>query len=305
MKNYRRILAVAAGVLAGAGAAWGQSVEAPARPSVPGAIAPAGSRVMKDIVYAEPAGSAPLKLDLYLPAEGAGPAPVVVWVHGGGWIQGSKEGCPAALLVPKGFAAVSISYRFTNVAKFPAQLHDCKAAIRWVRAHAGEYNLDADHIGVWGGSAGGHLVALLGTTGDEKGLEGDEGNLEQSSAVRCVVDWFGPMDIRYISEPGATAEGVHGMVAALVGGTGEAVKENAALASPITHITKDDAPFLIMHGDQDTLVTIRHSEEMDKALRAAGVECEFVVIKGGGHGPGFGEAKVLERVAGFFEKWLK
>lgn len=282
------------------GAAMGQSAPGPgpARPAD-------GARVMKDIVYAEPAGSAPLKLDLYLPEASDRPAPVVVWVHGGGWKMGSKEGCPAALLVPKGFAAVSISYRFTDVEAFPAQLHDCKAAIRWVRAHAKEYNFDPERIGVWGASAGGHLAALLGTTGGDAALEGALGNAEQSSAVACVVDWFGPMDLRYIGEPGATAEGVHGMVAALVGGTGEAVKENAAAASPITHITKDDAPFLIMHGDQDTLVTIRHSEEMDKALRAAGVECEFVVIKGGGHGPGFGETKVLERVAGFFEKWLK
>lgn len=280
------------------GAALGQSAPGPARPAD-------GARVMKDLVFAEPEGSAPLKLDLYLPEASDRPAPVVVWVHGGGWKMGSKEGCPAALLVPRGFAAVSISYRFTDVAKFPAQLHDCKAAIRWVRAHAAQYNLDADHIGVWGGSAGGHLVALLGTTNGDRLLEGELGNAEHSSAVQCVVDWFGPMDIRYIGEAGATAEGVHGMVAALVGGTGEGVKETAAAASPITHITKDDAPFLIMHGDQDTLVTIRHSEEMDKALRAAGVECELVVLKGAGHGPGFGEAKVLERVAGFFEKWLK
>lgn len=313
MNTARRwLLALMMGPALTAGVTGGVATDQPAEPAKEAApatsAAPAaatGPQVVKDIVYATPEGSGPLKLDLYLPERGEKPAPVVVWIHGGGWKMGSKEGCPAALLVPKGFAAVSISYRFTDVAKFPAQLEDCKAAIRWVRAHAEEHHLDAGRIGVWGASAGGHLAALLGTTNGDKAVEGTAGDTSVSSDVQCVVDWFGPMDIRYISEPGATAEGVHGMVAALVGGTGESVKENAAAASPITHITKDDVPFLIMHGDQDSLVTIRHSQEMDKALRAAGVECEFVTLSGAGHGPGFGEAKVLEQVTAFFEKHLK
>lgn len=124
------------------------------------------------------------------------PLPVVIWVHGGGWETGTKDASPAARLVPYGYAAVSISYRFSQVAPYPAQIHDCKAAVRWVRAHAKEYNFDPDRIGVWGASAGGHLVALLGTTAGEQELEGDVGgNLEQSSAVQAVCDWFGPTDI--------------------------------------------------------------------------------------------------------------
>lgn len=304
-RTIHRVLGWAA-CLVLAGPALAQSDAAPKTPEAAPAEATkrAPARVLKDVVYAEPEGSAPLKLDVYLPEPGEQPAPVVVWIHGGGWKMGSKEGCPAAMLTPKGFAAVSISYRFTDVAPFPAQLHDCKAAIRWIRAHAKEYHFDAERIGVWGASAGGHLAALLGTTNGDAALEGDLGNPDQSSAVSCVVDWFGPMDLRYISEPAATSEGVHGMVAALVGGTGEAVKDNAASASPITHVDKGDVPFLIMHGDQDLLVTIRHSEEMDKALRGAGVECEFVALHGAGHGPGFG-LKELEKVAEFLEKWLK
>lgn len=121
--------------------------------------------------------------------------PVVIWIHGGGWESGTKDASPAARLVPFGYAAVSISYRFSQVAPYPAQIYDCKAAVRWVRAHAKEYNFDPDHIGVWGASAGGHLVALLGTSGGEKELEGDVGdNLDQSSAVQAVCDWFGPTD---------------------------------------------------------------------------------------------------------------
>lgn len=122
--------------------------------------------------------------------------PVVIWIHGGGWEGGTKDGCPAVHLVPHGYAAVSISYRFSRVAPYPAQIHDCKAAVRWVRANAKEYNFDPDRIGVWGASAGGHLVSLLGTTAGEKELEGEVGgNLDQSSRVQAVCDWFGPTDM--------------------------------------------------------------------------------------------------------------
>lgn len=282
--------------------------------SEPSAAAPASAtptpaittRKVANLTYATPEGSKPLLIDLYLPEPSDKPVPVVLWVHGGGWMMGDKEWCPAAYLVPKGYAAASISYRFTQVAPFPAQIHDCKAAVRWLRSHAKEYNLDADHIGVWGASAGGHLVALLGLTNGDKEVEGEVEGEAPSSAVQCVVDWFGPVDLRYVAKPGVTDDGANGMVTALVGGTGDLVAANATLASPITHVSKDDVPFLIMHGDKDGLVELSHSEKLDKALHDAGVESTLVVLPGAGHGGReFGDQKIIAQITEFFEKHLK
>ena len=154
-------------------------------------------------------------------------------------------------LAAKGYAVASINYRLSQHAVFPAQIEDCKAAIRWLRANAAKYHLDPDHIGVWGASAGGHLVALLGTTGSVKELEGKGGNLDQSSRVQCVVDWFGPTDL-------ATMGGSHDKPGSpesrLIGGPVQENKEKARKASPLTYVSKDSAPFLIMHGDQDNTV---------------------------------------------------
>src|SRR5882724_12604171 len=150
-------------------------------------------RIDRDVEYAR-VGNRPLLLDLYLRDASTEPAPVVVWIHGGGWSAGDKFPTPAARLVAAGYAVASIEYRLTGEAKFPAQIHDCKAAIRWLRASARKYNLDAAHIGVWGHSSGGHLVSLLGTSGDVKELEGAEGNTDQSSRVQAVCDFCGPSD---------------------------------------------------------------------------------------------------------------
>ena len=148
----------------------------------------------------------------------------------------------------------SINYRLSQHAVFPAQIEDCKAAIRWLRANAAKYHLDPDHIGVWGASAGGHLVAMLGTTGGVKELEGKGGNLDQSSRVQCVVDWFGPTDL-------ATMGGSHDNPASpdrqLIGGPVQENKEKARKASPLTYVSKDSAPFLIMHGDKDNMVPLQ------------------------------------------------
>ncbi len=135
------------------------------------------------------------RLDLYLPPKADAPTPLVIWIHGGGWEAGNKDNPPGLGLLKKGYALASINYRLSQEAKFPAQIEDCKAAIRFLRANAKKYNLDPDHFGVWGASAGGHLVALLGTTGGVKELEGDGPNKEESSAVQAVVDWFGPTDM--------------------------------------------------------------------------------------------------------------
>jgi acetyl esterase/lipase len=179
----------------------------PARPAV--AVAKPAARFtvksIPDVKFATVDGK-DLLLDMFLPVppddvskepgSASGPFPVIVWIHGGGWQEGDRHGCPAEHLVPRGYAAVSIEYRLTTVAPFPAQIQDCKGAIRWVRAHAREYNFDPERIGVWGASAGGHLAALLGTSSAEKQLEGDTGgNLDQPSNVQAVCDWFGPTDL--------------------------------------------------------------------------------------------------------------
>jgi acetyl esterase/lipase len=154
---------------------------------------PINMAIHRNIVYATPNGI-PLTLDLYLPRNAAQPPPVLIWIHGGGWEGGSKEnGCPVSL-AQTGFAYASINYRLSEQAIFPAQIYDCKAAVRWVRAHASEYRYNADKIGVVGASAGGHLAALLGTTNDEPQFEGNEGNPGVSSSVQAVVDYFGPSD---------------------------------------------------------------------------------------------------------------
>ena len=151
----------------------------------------------KDLIYAS-TQQKQLALDLYIP-DGAPKRPLVVWIHGGAWRAGSRAKPPALYLTAQGYAVASISYRFSQEAVFPAQIHDCKAAIRWLRANALKYGYDATRIGVWGASAGGHLAALLGTSGGVKGLEGDLGNARESSTVQAVVDFFGPTDLPQMS----------------------------------------------------------------------------------------------------------
>ncbi len=263
---------------------------------------PPDAQVLRDLEYV-PGGHERNKLDLYLPAGADHPLPVVVWIHGGGWRAGSKDRCPAVGLLRKGFAVASVNYRLSQHAPFPAQIEDCKAAIRWLRANAKKYNLDPNHIGVWGGSAGGHLVALLGTSGDVKQLEGKSGNLDQSSRVQCVVDFFGPTDLTRVSPQQNKPDSP---VSLLLGGPLPEKKELAVKASPVTYITKDDPPFLILHGDQDDVVPINQSELLDEALRKAGVDCTFIRVTGNGHGgPDFLAPKNRKTIVEFFEKHLK
>jgi acetyl esterase/lipase len=263
---------------------------------------PPGRQIHRDLEYT-PGGHARNKLDLYLPAKADHPLPIIVWIHGGAWLAGSKEGCPAVPLVTKGYAVASINYRLSQHAVFPAQIEDCKAAIRWLRANAKQYNLDAQHIGVWGASAGGHLVALLGTSGDVKELEGNGGNLDQSSRVQCVVDWFGPTDF---TKMGGSHDDANSPEAKLIGGPVQEKKDVAARANPITYITKDDPPFLIMHGEDDKVVPIGQSELLDEALRKAGVESTFIRIPENGHGgPGFVNPENRKKIEEFLGKHLK
>jgi acetyl esterase/lipase len=266
-----------------------------------------GVKAMRDLEYAK-VGSKSLLLDLYVPEKADAPLPLIVWVHGGAWRAGDKANCPAKGQLKRGYAVASINYRLSQEAIFPAQIHDCKAAIRWLRAHAKENNLDPKRIGVWGSSAGGHLVALMGTSGDVKELEGDEGNLDQSSRVQAVCDWFGPTDFLQMAAhmlpdakmPHDTADSPESK---LVGGPIQENKEKVAKANPITYVSKDDPPFLIMHGDKDPLVPHHQSEILTEALKKAGVEVTFKTVEGAGHG--FGGPEVMKLVEEFFDKHLK
>lgn len=250
------------------------------------------------------------KLDLYLPRSSDRPAPVVLWVHGGGWREGKKDHPPAIFLVGKGYAVASIEYRLTNEPKacFPAQIHDCKAAVRWLRANAKKYNLDPDRFGAWGSSAGGHLVALLGSSGGVKELEGNVGNyLKESSRVQAVCDWFGPTDLEQLanykaSGPWKPPDLPMQIVTQFLGGPIAQTKKLAREANPITYVSAKSPPFLIMHGDQDTLVPLSQSQLLADAIKAAGSQVDLRVINGAGHGfPRVAHFRIVEE---FFNEQL-
>jgi len=239
---------------------------------------PPGVRVYKDLAYVSK-GHKRQKLDLYVPESGEGPLPLIVWIHGGAWRAGSKEYCPPLPWVEKGYVIASINYRLCQDAQFPAQIEDCKAAVRWLRTHAREYRIDPGRIAAWGDSAGGHLASLLGTTGDIPDWE--QGHPVGSSRVRVVIDWYGRADLACVSTDPAYADS---SIAMLLGGSGPEVADEAHNASPIRHISKEDPAFLIMHGDRDKVVPVEQSLAFAAALREAKVKATLVVLKGAGHG---------------------
>lgn len=247
------------------------------------------------------------KLDLYLPEGAGGARPVVVWIHGGRWNGGDKyRAYPAQMLTDAGFAVASIDYRFSSDAPFPAQINDCKGAIRWLRAHASEYGLDADRIGVWGRSAGGHLAALVGTSGDVAELEGDVGgNLDRSSRVQAAVDYSGPTDAFTFAEyADDCASGEPPLLGRCLGEIVAHVDDPdwaqwvtaARLASPVYSVTSDDPPFLIAHGTADTRVPPSQSQELYDRLVAAGVQATLDLAPGAEHGqlPAAEDAKAVD-----------
>jgi acetyl esterase/lipase/enterochelin esterase-like enzyme len=252
------------------------------------------------------------RLDLYTPEKPDGPLPVIVWIHGGAWLGGSKDGrVPAVPFVTKGYAVASINYRLSSHAVFPAQIEDCKAAVRWLKANAKTYNLDPKRIGVWGASAGGHLAALLGTSGDVKDLEGSGDNADQSSRVHAVVDFFGPTDLLQMeahSLPGSTMK--HGTPdspeSKLIGGPINENVEKTDRANPVKYVAKDAPPFLIVHGEQDPLVPIHQSQLLYEALKQLNRDITFYRIAGAGHGsPEFNTEMMRAAVLAFFDQHLK
>ena len=249
---------------------------------------PPGIKAELNIPYVEN-GHKRQMLDLYVPEEKSDkPLPLVIWIHGGAWFAGNRAQPPMLYLVPKGFAVASIDYRFSQDAIWPAQINDCKAAVRFLRANASKYNLDPDHFGVGGDSAGGHLAAILGASGDVKQLEGDLGNPDVSSRVQAVLDWFGPTDFTQIAQQSGPKsvlkhDGANSPEARLLGGPLEEKLELAKTANPITYIDKNTPPFLIMHGDADRVVPLGQSVILAKALIDAGAEVTMKTIPGADH----------------------
>jgi len=269
-----------------------------------------GYRAECNLIYAKPDGI-PQYLDLYVPAMGKGPFTLLVWVHGGGWAGGYRNipYSKGALVWPvlKGnYAYATIEYRLSRTAIFPAQIEDCKSAIRWLRANAAKYNLDPDRIGVWGGSAGGHLVALLGTTGGVKTFDVGE-NTDVSSRVQAVCDFFGPTDFLELARmPNHEGKNLLSAVNILLGGDPLDIPEKAKQANPITFISKDTAPFLIIHGTTDGTVPPVQSQLLYDALVKAGVEARLHYVPNAGHGgPAFETPEIGVMVEAFFDQHLK
>lgn len=279
-------------------------VMAQPQPPIP---VPSGWSVERDLAYV-PFGAGRQTLDLYVPA-GAGPHPLVIWIHGGAWKNGSKNNPPPLrFLADERYAIASLNYRLSHQAKFPAQIEDCKAAVRWLRANAARYRLDAARFAAWGASAGGHLVSLLGTAGDKFDLGEHH---DKSSRVQAVVDYYGPTDFLQMDAhalPSAPFKhaAVDSPESQLVGGP---LLENdliAARANPVTHVSRDDAPFLIVHGDQDPLVPLHQSQLLEAALRKASVPVTLYVVQGAGHGQGFeGDPKIIPMVKEFLARTLR
>lgn len=300
LMKHSQIIVSLVWLVAGAVALQAQAVGAARRPGLP-----EGAIVHRDLAYI-PGGHERHKLDLYLPGEGTN-LPLIIYIHGGAWKAGSKQqGVPLEYLA-RGFAVASINYRLSQHATFPAQLQDCKAAVRWLRAHARQYRLDPQRFAAWGPSAGGHLAALLGTTGDVK--EFDVGpHLEQSSRLQAVVDYFGPTDFLQMDGQRLPGGMVHGAAdspeSELLGGPLQENQDKVAQANPITYVTPDDPPFLIVHGDRDPLVPHHQSVLLETALKKAGVPVTFYTVQGGGHG-GFKDPQVPALTRAFLERHLK
>ena len=264
----------------------------PAPPVSPAtSLLPSGTKAFCELAYVT-GGHERQKLDLFVPGQPGEPRPLLIWIHGGGWRQGDKANCPPLRLgyTREGYAVASINYRLSGDAIFPAQIEDCKAAIRWLRARAKPYRLDSKRFGVWGRSAGGHLVALIGTSGGVP--EFDVGaDPDVSSRVQAVCDFSGPTDLLQIEARAAPESLLRRDPPSsnewrFIGGPIQDPKNRARViqASPVTHVSTDDPPFLIVHGDKDGAVPYRQSELLYAALKRAGIPVHFHTIKGMVHG---------------------
>jgi acetyl esterase/lipase len=265
---------------------------------------PAGTASYRDLAYVAN-GHVRQKLDLYVPKSNA-QVPLIIFIHGGGFTRGDKGDQNPSQFLSEGYAFATLNYRLSQDAIFPAQIEDCKAAVRWLRSNADKYKLDPDRFGAWGTSAGGHLVAMLGTMGETTIFDVGE-NLDVSSRVQAVADWFGPTDFLQMDAhrvPDGMGHDAPGSPESrLIGGPLQRNKDKAARANPITYITPNAPPFLIAHGDADRLVPYHQSVLLEAALKKAGATVTFYTVKGGGHG--FRDATAEKMRKEFFARYLK
>ena len=260
----------------------------------------------KDVWFASPKinnGYQRLYMNIYLPADRPGPHPLLIYVHGGGYVVGNRYNCPGEMTAARGYALACIEYRYSYQAVFPAQIYDVKRSIRWLRAHAGTYNVDPNRFGIWGDSSGGHLAALAGASNGYAELEGPYGYLTTSSDVQAVADWYGPTDFTQV--PAAfeapltwpvqdAIEDTYGywpwytytvITNLLVGGPVSQHLDLAWWANPLTFVDPTDPPFFILHGEQDDVVPVSQSQRLSDWLGANGVPVTFVRESWRGHTP--------------------
>jgi acetyl esterase/lipase len=258
------------------------------------------ARTNKDVAYAT-VGGKPLALDLYVPAQSRQP-PLVVYVHGGAWTTGSKSQYPG-FLVEHGFAVASLDFRSSTEARFPANVHDIKAGIRFLRAKAPEYGYRVDRIAIMGASSGGHLAALVGVTNGDKELEGTEGDhLGESSDVQAVVSYFGASNLTTILSQSTPAglEVRKPALERLLGAAPEAIPELTRQASPVFHVNAHSPPLFLLHGDQDTQMPVNQALELQSVYEGAGRPVEVLFLHGVGHvGEPFFTGSPVDRVVAF------
>ncbi len=296
------LMAVAAAALMTGCATGARKVEGP----------PPSVVVVRNVEYGK-GGDRALVMDICYPEQRPEkPMPAIAFIHGGAWREGDKSGQIKSMLgyAERGYFCASVGYRLTQEAVFPAQIYDAKCAIRFLRAHAEEYGINPQLIGVTGGSAGGHLAALLGTSGGVRELEGDGGWPEHSSRVQAVCDYFGPSDFEAMAGNAKwmkkNDKDPKSAVYQLMGGPLSENLNKARLASPAAFVSKDDPPFLIFHGTKDWTVPYAASTHLLDVLQKGGVEAELITIEGGGHGDWkFYAAKPWEPEAAFFDRHLK
>jgi acetyl esterase/lipase len=273
---------------------------------VPGAAAAAAS-IESDIAYATSAAGEPLKLDLYLPT--AAGAPLLVWVHGGAWENGNKSAMPLEPLIERGFAVASLDFSPASKARFPGQVHEIKAAIRFLRSQAKRYGYDAERVGILGASSGAHLAAVVGTSNGRSELEGSLGeHRSESSDVHAIVSYFAATNLTTILAQ-STPFGLNIREPALVRLLGAPPKEAEALAklaSPVFQVDRNDPPLLLLHGDQDPQMPINQSHELEGAYERAGLEADLIVVHGAAHGgDAFYSPENVDRVAAFLNAQLR
>jgi acetyl esterase/lipase len=290
-RNLGRWPALAFAAAVGLGLAWPASAQ--------------GIREHKDLVYAAVDGK-DLALDLYVP-QGAASPPLLVWIHGGAWRAGTKAQVQKQF-VENGYATASVEFRQSTDARFPAQVHDIKAAIRFLRARAAEYGYRTDRIAISGASSGAHLAALVGVTNGHQELEGAVGNyLKESSDVHAIIDYFGASNLTTILTQ-STPFGFNLRKPALellLGAAPDEAKALAALASPVTHVGAGDPPLLLFHGDQDPQMPINQAHELEGAYEKAGLDVAFDVVHGAAHGgPQFFAPEHLTRALAFLSRTI-